>query len=179
MWWPSCLVVDDVAGTMNRRPHILYRENQPMVSWVILLLLFVFVSNLAVLLLLRSVPQLPWWPQVLLAAVMLALSVMIWTFRRLSIELTETEISFGFALIRKRLRWQDIESIQEEPYLFSRFIGWGIRYDMRGTFGFIARSGMGVQIQTRQRWRYFISTNHPQELLNIAKTQLKQAHARI
>jgi hypothetical protein len=100
---------------------------------------------------------------------------MITTFRRLSIELTDADISFGFALLRKRLRWQDIESVQEAPYLFSRFIGWGIRYDMRGTFGFIARSGMGVQIQTRQRWRYFISTDHPQTLLDIARAQIQNA----
>jgi hypothetical protein len=158
---------------MKKRRHILYRENQPMVSWVMLLLLFVFGSNLAVLLLLISVPQVPLWPKLLLAAVILTLSMMIWTFRRLSIQLTDADISFGFALLRKRLRWQDIESIEEAPYLFSRFWGWGFRYDWRGTFGFIARSGMGVQIQTRRRWRYFISTDQPHLLLNIAKAQLK------
>jgi hypothetical protein len=160
---------------MKPRRNILYCERQPMVSWVILLLWFVFASNFAILLLLASVPQVPLWPKLLLAAVMLALAIMIWTFRRLSIELTEADIAFGFALIRKRLRWQDVASIQEEPYLFSRFIGWGVRYDMRGTFGFIARSGMGVQIQTRQRWRYFISTDRPQTLLNIARAQIQRA----
>lgn len=148
-----------------------------MISWVMLLLLFVFGSNVAVLALLTSVPAVPLWPKLLLAAVILALSVMIWTFRRLSIELTEADISFGFALIRKRLRWQEIASVQEEPYLFSRFIGWGLRYDMRGTFGFIARSGMGIQIQTRHRWRYFISTNHPHALLNLARLQIQRAQA--
>lgn len=162
---------------MKKDRHILYRESQPMVSWVMLLLLFAFGANVAVLLLLISVPQLPLWPKLLLAAVILALSVMIWTFRRLSIELTDADISFGFALIRKRLRWQDIESIEEVPYLFSRFWGWGIRYDMRGTFGFIARSSMGVQIQTRKRWRYFISTGRPHLLMDIAKTQIKQAQS--
>ncbi len=159
---------------MERR-RILYREKQPMVSWVIILLLFAFGSNVIVLLLLLSLPQMPLWPKALLAAVLIALSVMITTFRRLSIELTDTDISFGFALLRKRLRWQDIESVQEAPYLFSRFIGWGFRYDMRGTFGFIARSGMGVQIQTRRRWRYFISTDHPQTLLDIARAQIQAA----
>jgi hypothetical protein len=157
---------------MERR-RILYREKQPMVSWVIILLLFAFGSNAIVLLLLLSMPQMPLWSKALLAAVLIALSVMITTFRRLSIELTDTDISFGFALLRKRLRWRDIESVQEAPYLFSRFIGWGFRYDMRGTFGFIARSGMGVQIQTRQRWRYFISTDHPQTLLDIARAQIQ------
>jgi len=166
---------------MERR-RILYREKQPMVSWVIILLVFAFGSNLIVLLLLLSLPQMPLWPKVLLAAVLMALSVMITTFRRLSIELTDADISFGFALLRKRLRWQDIESVQEAPYLFSRFIGWGFRYDMRGTFGFIARSGMGVQIQTRpkgllsRRWRYFISTDHSQTLLDIARTQIQNAN---
>lgn len=155
--------------------RILYRETQPMVSWVIFVLLFALMANLAVLLLLASIQQIPLWPKLLLVAVMLALSAMIWTFRRLSIELTETDISFGFALLRKRLRWQEIASVQEAPYLFSRFIGWGFRYDMRGTFGFIARSGMGVQIQTRQRWRYFISTAHPQALLDIARAQIQAA----
>lgn len=158
----------------NRR--ILYRETQPMVTWVILVLLFVLVANFAVFLLLASLPQIPFWPKLLLAAVVLALSGMIWTFRRLSIELTDAGISFGFALLRKRLRWQDIENVEETPYLFSRFVGWGFRYDMRGTFGFIARSGMGVQIQTRQRWRYFISTAHPQTLLEIARGQIQLCH---
>jgi len=162
---------------MKPECRILYRETQPMVSWVMLLLFLIFGSNLAVLLLLLSVPQVPLWPKLLLAAVMLALIVMMWTFRRLSIELTETDISFGFALIRKRLRWQDIESVQEAPYLFSRFIGWGVRYDMRGTFAFIARSGMGMQIQTRRRWRYFISTDRPQQLLHIARTQIQRAQS--
>jgi len=163
---------------MEKR-RILYREKQPMVSWVIILLVFAFGSNLIVWLLLLSLPQMPLWPKALLAAVLMALSVMITTFRRLSIELTDADISFGFALLRKRLRWQDIESVQEAPYLFSRFIGWGFRYDMRGTFGFIARSGMGVQIQTRpkgllsRRWRYFISTDHPQTLLDIARAQIQ------
>jgi hypothetical protein len=160
------------------RRNILYRETQPMVSWVIILLIFVFGSNLAVLLLLVSVPQVPLWPKLLLIAVIIAIGVMIGTFRRLSIVLTDADISFGFAMIRKRLRWQDIESIKEEPYLFSRFIGWGIRYDMRGTFGFIARSGMGVQIQARNGWRYFISTDHPQTLLNVARAQLQRTQAR-
>jgi len=157
-----------------RSRNVLYRENQPMVSWVIFLLLFVFISNLAVLLLLASLPHVPLWPKLLLVAVMLALSLMIVTFRRLSIELTDAGISFGFALLRKHLRWQDIQDIQEKPYFFSRFVGWGIRYDMRGTFGFIARSGMGLQIQTR-RWRYFISTDHPQRVLDIARAQMRQA----
>ena len=153
--------------------RILYRETQSMVSWVILVLLFALLANLAVLVWLTAMPQIPLWPKLLLAAVMLALSAMIWTFRRLSIELTDADISFGFAFLRKRLRWQDIENVQEAPYLFSRFIGWGFRYDMRGTFGFIARSGMGVQIQTRRRWRYFISTDHPQTVLDIARGQIQ------
>jgi hypothetical protein len=160
---------------MKQKKNILYRESQSMVSWAILLLLFAFGSNVAVLLLLISVPEVPLWPKLLLAAVILALGGMTWTFRRLSIEVTDSGISFGFALIRKRLRWQEIESVHEEPYLFSRFWGWGLRYDMRGTIGYIARSGMGVQIHTRRRWRYFISTNQPQTILDIARAQIRRA----
>lgn len=159
---------------MKKQQTILYQEIQPMVSWVILLLVFALISNLAVLLFLISVPTVPLWPKLLLAAVMLGLTMIIWMFRRLSIVLTDSEISFGFALIRKRLQWQDIQNVQEEPYLFSRFWGWGIRYDLRGTFGYIARSGMGVQIQTRRRWRYFISTDRPQTVLGIARAKISQ-----
>jgi hypothetical protein len=160
---------------MKKRQNILYRESQPMVSWVIILLIFVLGSNLAVLLLLVSVPAVPLWPKLLLAAVILIIAGMIWTFRRLSIKLTDADISFGFALIRTRLPWQEIESVQEEPYLFSRFWGWGLRYDLRGTIGYIARSGMGVQIQTHRRWRYFISTDRPHVLLDTARAQIKRA----
>ncbi|MDZ7289901.1 MAG: hypothetical protein ONB44_10230 [candidate division KSB1 bacterium] len=46
---------------------------------------------------------------------------------------------------------------------------------MRGTFGFIAQSGMDVQIQTRNCWQYFISTDRPQIVLGIAGMQIMQA----
>lgn len=110
---------------MRKGRNILYRESQSMVSWAILLLIFAFGSSLVMLLLLISVPEVPLWPKLLLMAGTLALAVIIWTFRRLSTVLTDAEISFGCALIRKPLRWQDIESIQEEPYLFTHFWGWG------------------------------------------------------
>ena len=144
-----------------------------MKGWIMLLLLIaVAFSLLALVLLLLLLPGMPMWPKIILAAVIVFLLLSALIFRRLSIVLTEADISFGFGPLRRRLRWREIQSIKPEPYLFTRFIGWGIRYDLRDTFAFIAQSGMGVELKSKNRWRYFITTDDPEKLVKLSRARI-------
>ena len=92
----------------------------------------------------------------------------VWNFRRLRIRATTEGITFGFGIFRRHVRWRDVVHVSARPYIFLRFLGWGIRLDLRGTVGFIARTSMGVQLETR-RLKYFISTDHPEAICDLAQ----------
>lgn len=160
---------------MKTSTAVLYREYQPMKRWILRLLALAIVSSsLLILVLVILWPHPATWLVVLMIAAVLALIAATFTFRRLSIEVTEAGISFGFGFVRTRLRWKEIESVKPEPYLFSRFIGWGVRYDLRNTFAYVAQSGMGVELQTRKRWRYFFTTERPQKLVELSQGRINQ-----
>ncbi|MDZ7273689.1 MAG: hypothetical protein ONB48_09330 [candidate division KSB1 bacterium] len=165
---------------MNASPVVLYREHQPMKRWIMrLLMLAVAFASAFLLALMLLGPHLPGWVIALLLLPVLGLAVATFTFRRLSIEVTETGIAFGFGFVRTRLRWQEIESVAPQPYLFTRFVGWGVRYDLRDTFAFVAQSGMGIELKTRKRWRYFITTDRPQELVDLVRARLTPCAAQV
>lgn len=92
----------------------------------------------------------------------------VWNFRRLQIRTTPEGITFGFGIFRRHVRWRDVVQVSTQPYLLLPFLGWGIRLDLRGTVGFIARTSMGVQLETR-RLKYFISTDHPSTICELAQ----------
>lgn len=161
---------------MESSQPVLYREHQPMKRWFVhLLVLAIGAAAVFVVVLVLLRPHLPTWLLALMLLAVLGLAVATFTFRRLSIEVTEAGIAFGFGFVRTRLRWQEIESVEPQPYLFSRFVGWGVRYDLRDTFAFVAQSGMGVELRTRKRWRYFITTDRPQKLVELARTRITPA----
>lgn len=144
-----------------------------MKRWIVrLLVLAISSASACIIVLVLLWPHLPGWLIALLLLPVLGLAAATFTFRRLSIEVTEAGISFGFGFVRARLRWQEIESVEPQPYLFSRFVGWGVRYDLRDTFAFVAQSGMGVELKTRKRWRYFITTDRPQKLVELARSRI-------
>ena len=153
---------------MAEREQIIYHETQPMKGWI-LYSVGVAITLIATSLLLigQFLPNfLPWLAPPLLAAVFFLLFGVL-TFRRLFIEVTNTHLSFGFGWLRKRLPLPAIKSVEARPYLFCRFVGWGFRYDLRNTFGYLAQSGMGIEVQTKNRWRYFVTTGRADYLVKM------------
>jgi len=148
-----------------------------MKRWVVLSLFVAMGFTVAACFSIEAlIPQIPLvWPVLVGAGIILLLLLIALTFRRLSIVATDSHLSFGFGPFRKRLPWNEIRNVSPEPYLFTRFIGWGIRWDGRDTFAFAAQSGMGIEIQTRKRWRYFVTTDQPQTLIELARERLRQS----
>lgn len=145
-----------------------YEEEQPTQRWVMIVAWCAAGFASAVLIAASFISGIPLLLR-LISVVVLPIAIFsVWNFRRLRILATTEAITFGFGVFRWRLRWQEIVRVDARPYIFLRFLGWGIRLDFRGTIGFIARTSMGVQLETR-RLKYFISTNHPQALCDFAR----------
>jgi len=146
----------------------IYEEEQPTQSWV-MTVAWLGAGFAAIIILAASfILGVPLLLRLLALAVLFCALFSVWNFRRLQIRATPDGITFGFGIFRRHLRWRDIHHVSTQPYIFLRFFGWGIRLDLRGTVGFIARTSMGVQLET-QRLKYFISTNHPNTIYDLAQ----------
>lgn len=154
-------------SSRNPSEKTLYEEEQPTQHWVMIVAWVGTCLGGAVILVTCFIPGIPFFiPLVSIAALSFVL-LSVWNFRRLRIRATSEGITFGFGIFRWHLRWSDIVRVSTRPYIFLRFLGWGIRLDLRGTIGFIARTSMGVQLET-PHLKYFISTNHPQVICDLA-----------
>jgi hypothetical protein len=149
----------------------LYEEEQPTQSWVMSVAWLGATFAALVVLAAIVIPGIPVVLRAGVAAPLFFALISVWNFRRLQIRATTDGITFGFGIFRRRLRWRDITRVSTQPYVFLRFLGWGIRLDLRGTVGFIARTSMGVQLETRHL-KYFISTNHPNTIYELAQRHI-------
>lgn len=151
-----------------RKARTLYEEEQPTQRWVMTIAWL--AASFAALIILAAllVPGVPPLARLAVALPFAFALLSVWNFRRLHIRATADGITFGFGIFRRRLHWRDVVHVSPQPYLFVRFLGWGIRLDLRGTIGFIARTSMGVQLETR-RLKYFVSTNHPRAICELAQ----------
>jgi len=154
-------------SSQNSSDKTLYEEEQPTQRWVMIVSWVGTCLGAIVTLATFFIPGIPLFIPVVSIAGLLFVLLSVWNFRRLQIRATTKGITFGFGIFRWRVLWSDIVRVSARPYIFLRFLGWGIRLDLRGTIGFIARSSMGVQLET-PRLKYFISTNNPQAICDLA-----------
>ncbi len=157
---------------------LVFQDRQPLERWVSYLVwlgIWAYVMLAIAAILWLHPPIL-----ILVAAFVsfLALVFAAYNFRSLSIHIRNDGISFGFGVFRKHIRWDEIESISVQPYLFSRFLGWGIVLDLRGTIGFIARRSLGVELKLKNGRKYFFSTWHPYELADLIHSHLRHPQNR-
>ena len=157
---------------------LVFQERQPLERWVSYLVwlgIWAYVMMAIAATLLLHPPAL-----ILIGAFVsfIAFVFAAYNFRSLNIRIENDGISFGFGVFRKHIRWNEIESISVQPYLFSRFLGWGIVLDLRGTIGFIARRSLGVELKLKNGRKYFFSTWHPYELADLIRSRLNQSESK-
>jgi len=148
--------------------NTLYEEEQPTQRWVMASAWLAAGIAVVVIVAALAYPGIPRWLRVIVVLPLGFGLFSVCNFRRLRIRATTDGISFGFGVFRRSLRWRDIVRVSSRPYIFLRFLGWGIRLDWRGTVGFIARTSMGVQLETRHL-KYFISTDHPGAICELVQ----------
>ena len=152
----------------NLVEQTLYEEEQPTQRWVLVSAWLATCAAGAIIIAACFVPGIPLFLILPASGVLLFALFSVMNFSRLRIRVTAERITFGFGVFRWHVRWRDVVRVSTRPYIFLRFLGWGIRLDWRGTIGFIARSSMGVQLET-PHIKYFVSTNHPQEICELAQ----------
>lgn len=154
---------------------LVFQEQQPFEKWI---KLFVWGLIVCYAMLLLGILMVLHPPVFIFVASVFSLLVCLfaaYNFRSLRIQIKKDAIQVGFGVFRKEIPWHEIVSVRLQPYLFSRFLGWGIVLDFRGTIGFVARRSMGVELTLRDGKKYFFSTWHPDELVEIIRARSREA----
>lgn len=110
-------------------------------------------------------PTVPFWTPILLVVMEGVFIFVFLNFYKLSIKVGNEFLEFGFGLIKKRFRKEDVISCEPYQLKFGNYLGMGIRFGRDGTIAYNTRFGKGVKTQVRGKKRaYVLTTNNPEAL---------------
>jgi len=105
-----------------------------------------------------------YYPTMLMA--LAALVVVMVSFRRLRIAVTDDRVEFGFGVFRRSLPLESIQSYEVKRYNWLPYGGWGIRFSTGGRRAYsMPGVSRGVEITVEQGTkvrRYFVSSTQPE-----------------
>jgi len=91
-------------------------------------------------------------------------------FRQMQIVITDKEVRFGFYFFKKRIALPQIEKAEIEDFKFSNYYGYGIRYGLNNTIGYVPSGGKGIKLTLKNdRRKYFFICNRAEEVLTLLK----------
>lgn len=155
----------------------LYREKVPS-TIIVTAILFLSILIIAIALISqftnRAVP-LTAPMKIILVVIFLLATVVLISFRYLTIVVTETQMIFGFGKFRRKTNLADLEWVKIDEYKFSNYWGYGIRFGRDGSIGYTPHGGKGVRLKFKNEKReYFLVSDRADELKALLE---KQIHA--
>lgn len=89
-------------------------------------------------------------------------------FGKLDFEISESDISFGFAAVKKRFPRAALRSCEPCQLTFSNYMGIGVRVGLDGTMAYNTRLGRGVKMVFEGARRpYVVSVDDPERICGI------------
>ena len=139
----------------------------PFIIWAVAISCLILLTILLSQFTSRPVPLSDEMKILLSILILLALVTTI-SFRALNIAVTEDQLIFGFGGWRRKVFLKNIEKIEIGEYKFKVYWGYGVRWGLDGSIGFIPRAGQGIKVWVKnKRWPYFIISNNPEELVKM------------
>jgi len=101
----------------------------------------------------------------------IAIGVILFTFKNLTIRLYDDKLQFGFGLFKKTVMKGEIRKVEKKKYKFGNYLGYGIRRGMDKSWGYVIGGGEGIFIETEKQ-KFFFNTEKADELLQLIKQTL-------
>jgi len=150
--------------------NIKYEEKVPIYPAITALVLITCLIFLIVLLSQFTEKAIPMTSaaKVILLILFLLTLVVLFSFRELTISVTDKQVIFGYGHFQKKFYLSDIENVAFGEYKFRNYLGYGIRYGLDKTIGYTPRGGRGLRLKFKSGKRaYFIVSARPEELKGI------------
>lgn len=106
--------------------------------------------------------------KILYLLLLLAVGGVLFSFRKLSIVVTDQQIIFGFGRFRQRKLLVHVERVEIGEYKFSNYLGYGIRFGRDKTIGYVPCGGKGLKIKfANDKREYFLITSQVETLKKV------------
>ena len=100
--------------------------------------------------------------------------VVVVSFRKLTIIVTNTQLIFGFGKFRKKVGLGNLTKAEIKEYKFSNYMGYGIRFGRDGSVGYVPRGGKGILITVEgERKPLFFVVNNPEQIMSVLDKYVK------
>ncbi len=150
----------------GREPEVLYREHvyYGPAMWVLILGLII----LYIVVVVGAVAKRNYTIAVYMGIIAVVLLALLANFWRLTFTITSEEVVFGFGLIKKRFRLEEITACEPYSLEFGNYLGYGIRVGRDRTVAYNTRNGPGVKLDVEGRERaYVVSLKDPAGVCRI------------
>jgi len=148
------------------RDEVVYRETLTYGLWLWVMIIGLIGLYIAVLI--GAATKGHTWIAVIFGIIAVALTALLVNFWRLVFIITESEVVFGFGLVKKSFKRSDIESCEPYALEFGNYLGYGIRSGRDRTIAYNTRNGPGVKMVVQgQRKPYVVSVADPKQVCQL------------
>jgi len=143
-----------------------YVEKHTFGFWYVLLLSVLVVLYVA--LTIGAIVKHNWGTAAWAAPIGLVLIILMVNFLRLVFEVTDSQVIFGFGLVKKRFPRASLMSCEPYEIRFGNYMGYGIRAGLDRTVAYNTRSGPGVKLTfDGAKRQYVVSVDEPAYICRI------------
>ncbi|MFH1591041.1 MAG: DUF3093 family protein [archaeon] len=153
--------------------HVLYSERQPFTILVMIMITVIIVVLSTSLLVERGVDDTE--SNLTLAVMSIMFVGILLVFRELRIELTETELWFGFWKFGKRVPLDSVEECSMHPIKWGNYMGMGIRRGWDGSWCYNTRFGQAIRVKIKDKKSFYVVTvDKPEKLVSLVNERIKR-----
>jgi hypothetical protein len=154
--------------------YLVYREDVPLTRWA-LFMIGLFVTVLSPIILLEALaiqvePRLLW----LYLLLDLFFIIILLNFRKLTVEIEETQLVVSFGVIRKKIHVESIISCEPVNATLRVYTGMGIRYGGNGSLAYLPKLGEAVKLNIKDSRSFVFSTRNQKTVVEIIRQLIKK-----
>ena len=122
--------------------------------------------------------DLPGWFFLIMAIVMLAVAVFLFSLTKLRLGITSDSLRVSFGFIKFKIPLDGIEAVYTDEKSSLKYGGWGVRLWKQKEGRVLAYTTIGykrvvLELKEHKYKKFVFSTAHPEEVVNIIKQHLR------
>jgi len=122
--------------------------------------------------------DLPVWFFLIMAVIMLAVAVFLFSLTKLRIGITSDSLRASFGFIKFEVPLNDIKAVYTDEKSSLKYGGWGVRIRKQKEGTVLAYTTIGyrrvvLELKEHKYRKFVFSTAHPEEVVNIIKQHLQ------
>ncbi len=94
-------------------------------------------------------------------------------FGKLSITISDSELTVGFGFMKHRIALDNIEYVEVRQFPWWKYGGFGVRYGLDWSVAYVVNYKQGVRVVPRRGRVLFFSTNRPDDTADMIVEQSK------